>query len=89
MALARRQTSVAEARAVSMPVRGFTLLELMVVLVIEGASDLLTGDLLISRFIQSIGFSSISDFYTIFIQGYFFTIVLAELLRGGRVLPRM
>lgn len=48
----------------------------MVVLVIEGASDLLTGDLLISRFIQSVGFSSISDFYTIFIQGYFFTIVL-------------
>lgn len=61
----------------------------MVVLVIEGASDLLTGDLLISRFIQSVGFSSISDFYTIFIQGYFFTIVLAELLRGGRVLPRI
>ena len=59
----------------------------MVVLVIEGFSDLLTGELLISRFIQSIGFNSISDFYTIFIQGYFFTIVLAELLRGGRVLP--
>lgn len=61
----------------------------MVVLVIEGASDILTGELLISRFIQSIGFTSISDFYTIFIQGYFFTIVVAELLRGGRVLPRI
>jgi len=61
----------------------------MVVLVIEGVSDLFTGDLLISRFIQSVGFNSISDFYTIFIQGYFFTIVAAELLRGGRVLPRI
>jgi hypothetical protein len=61
----------------------------MVVLVIEGASDIMTGELLISRFIQSIGFTSISDFYTIFIQGYFFTIVVAELLRGGRVLPRI
>ena len=34
MALARRQTSVAEAMAMSGQVRGFTLLELMVVLVI-------------------------------------------------------
>ncbi len=61
----------------------------MVVLVIEGASDLFTGELLISRFIQSVGFNSVSEFYTIFIQVYFFTIVLAELLRGGRVLPRI
>lgn len=61
----------------------------MSVLLIEGTSDLLTGKLLISRFAQSIGFISISEFYTLFIQGYFFTIVAAELLRGGRVLPRI
>ena len=60
-----------------------------VVLIIEGFSDLFTGELLINRFIQNIGFISLSDFYTIFIQVYFFTIVLAELLRGGRVLPRI
>lgn len=61
----------------------------MAVLLIEGTSDLLTGKLLIGRFTQSIGFDSMSDFYTIFIQGYFFTIVATELLRGGRVLPRI
>jgi len=61
----------------------------MAVLIVEGASDILTGDLLIGHFVQSIGFNSISDFYTIFIQGYFFTVVAAELLRGGQVLPRI
>jgi general secretion pathway protein H len=43
VALARRQTSVAEARAVSMPVRGFTLLELMVVLVIVSSLAVAIG----------------------------------------------
>lgn len=61
----------------------------MLVLLIEGISDLLTGELLISRFTQSIGFDSISEFYTIFIQGYFFTVVAAELVRRGAVLPRI
>jgi len=61
----------------------------MTVLVVEGISDLLTGELVIGKFTQSIGFDSISDFYTIFIQGYFFTIVVAEIFRGGRVLPRI
>ncbi|MGA0435779.1 MAG: hypothetical protein ACO3MV_08925, partial [Flavobacteriales bacterium] len=54
----------------------------MTVLVVEGISDLLTGELVIGKFTQSIGFDSISDFYTIFIQGYFFTIVVAEIFRG-------
>ena len=53
----------------------------MSVLIIEVASDLLTGELLISRFSASIGFNSISDFSTLFIQGYFFTVVVAELIR--------
>ncbi|MGY8941753.1 MAG: TrkH family potassium uptake protein [Flavobacteriales bacterium] len=61
----------------------------MSILVIEGLSDLLTGQLFIGRFIQSFGFDSISGFYTIFIQGYFFTVVVAELVRGGRILPRI
>ena len=61
----------------------------MSVLVIEGASDLLTGELLISRLSTSIGFESISDFSTLFIQGYFFTVVVAELIREGSVLPRV
>jgi Trk-type K+ transport system membrane component len=61
----------------------------MTVLVIEGACDLLTGELLISRLSSSIGFDSISDFSTLFIQGYFFTVVLAELIREGSVLPRV
>ncbi len=61
----------------------------MTVLVIEGVSDLLTGELLISRLSSSIGFDSISDFSTLFIQGYFFTVVVAELIREGSVLPRV
>jgi Trk-type K+ transport system membrane component len=61
----------------------------MTVLVIEGACDLLTGELLISRLSSSIGFDSISDFSTLFIQGYFFTVVVAELIREGSVLPRV
>ena len=61
----------------------------MSVLVIEGASDLLTGELLITRLSTSIGFESISDFSTLFIQGYFFTVVVAELIREGSVLPRV
>ncbi len=61
----------------------------MSILVVEGLSDLLTGQLFIGRFIQSFGFDSISGFYTIFIQGYFFTVVVAELVRGGRILPRI
>lgn len=43
MALARRQTSVAEAMAVSAPMRGFTLLELMVVLVIVSSLAVAIG----------------------------------------------
>ncbi len=61
----------------------------MTVLIVEGASDLLTGELLISRLSNAIGFESISDFSTLFIQGYFFTIVVAELIREGSVLPRV
>jgi len=61
----------------------------MAVLVVEGVSDLLTGELLISRLSSSIGFESISDFSTLFIQGYFFTVVVAELIREGSVLPRV
>lgn len=61
----------------------------MSVLIIEGASDLLTGQLLIGRLSATIGFESMSDFSTLFIQGYFFTVVVAELIREGSVLPRV
>ncbi|HAW72806.1 MAG TPA: ATPase [Flavobacteriales bacterium] len=60
----------------------------MSILIIEGTSDLLTGKLFIGGFIQGLGVGSIQDIYTLFIQGYFFTVVAAELLRQGRVLPR-
>lgn len=60
----------------------------MGILVIEGTSDLLTGKLFLGGAIQSLGFGSIQDVYTLFIQGYFFTVVAAELLRQGTVLPR-
>ena len=60
----------------------------MSILVIEGLSDLLTGNLFIGGFIEYLGFGSIQDVYTLFIQGYFFSVVAAELIRKGRGLPR-
>ena len=61
----------------------------MSVILIEGVSDLLTGQLLIGRFLERMGFVGIQDLYTLFIQGYFFVIVFAELIRQGNVLPRV
>ncbi len=61
----------------------------MAILVIEGISDLLTGHLLLEPLISSWGIRSARDVYTLFIQGYFFLMVLAELFRGGTILPKI
>lgn len=67
-----------------------TLLEaiVMAVLVVEGASDLFTGHLLLEPLVSSLGIRSARDVYTIFIQGYFFLMVGSEFLRQGSILPR-
>ena len=67
-----------------------TLLEaiVMAVLVVEGASDLFTGHLLLEPLVSSWGIRSARDVYTIFIQGYFFLMVGSEFFRQGNVLPK-
>jgi trk system potassium uptake protein TrkH len=60
----------------------------MSILVVEGASDLLTGHLLVEPILSSMGIESVRDVYTLFIQGYFFLMVSSELLRQGNILPR-
>ena len=61
----------------------------MSILVIEGASDMLTGQLLVEPLIRSLGITSARDIYTIFIQLYFFLMVMAEVFRtGGTILPK-
>ncbi len=61
---------------------------LMLVLVVEGVSDLLTGELLLERLIRQQGLPVAKDLYTLFIQGYFFVVVVTEVLRSSQILPR-
>lgn len=60
----------------------------MSILVIEGASDLFTGQLLLEPMMHSMGIPAARDLYTLFIQGYFFLMVIAELLRQKTILPK-
>lgn len=61
----------------------------MSLLLVEGISDLFTGELFFGGLVQNLGFTSIQGASTLFIQGYFFTVVVAELFRDGKVLPRV
>lgn len=62
---------------------------LMSILVVEGTSDLLTGQLLVEPLVRSMGWDSARDLYTIFIQIYFFLMVIAEVFRkGSNILPK-
>ncbi|HAA00153.1 MAG TPA: potassium transporter TrkG [Flavobacteriales bacterium] len=60
---------------------------MMLVLFIEGLSSILTGKLLLQTFFQSVGFSSFEQFSTIFIQLYFFFVVLIGLTRTYTIMP--
>ncbi|MEY5044753.1 MAG: hypothetical protein RJA19_1980 [Bacteroidota bacterium] len=62
---------------------------LMVVLVVEGISDVITGELLLEKFARQQGIPLAKDFYTLFIQGYFFVVVATELVRSSSILPRI
>ena len=61
----------------------------MVLLLVEGFSEIFTGELLIARLFEGFGVSGARDITTLFVQIYFFTVVFAELIRGGNVLPRI
>lgn len=61
----------------------------MLLLLVEGLSEIMTGELLVARLLEGLGVSGARDITTLFVQVYFFSVVLAELLRGGSVLPRV
>lgn len=62
---------------------------LMIVLVVEGLSDLITGELLLEKLARQQGIPLAKDIYTLFIQGYFFVVVATELVRSSTILPRV
>ena len=61
----------------------------MALLVVEGVGDLFFDKLLLEPLLIAMGFDSYTDFSTLFIQLYFFIVMIAELMRKGSVLPRI
>ena len=61
----------------------------MSILVIEGASHIFTGSLLIVPLLKKLNITGGEDLSLIFIQVYFFIVVIAELMRKGSVLPKI
>ena len=57
----------------------------MALLVVEGVGDLFFDKLLLEPLLIAMGFDSYTDFSTLFIQLYFFIVVIAELMRKGSV----
>jgi Trk-type K+ transport system membrane component len=62
---------------------------IMVILVLEGASHLLFDTLIHEPIVRAISGSMGTDLSLLFIQIYFFVVVIADLMRKGRVLPRI
>ena len=61
----------------------------MFILIIEGASHIITGELLFVPLLEKLSISSGEDISLIFIQGYFFIVIIAELTRKGSVIPKI
>ena len=61
----------------------------MLILITEGASHILTGELLFVPILEKLSISSGEDISLIFIQGYFFIVIIAELTRKGSVIPKI
>ena len=61
----------------------------MFILIIEGASHIMTGELLFVPLLEKLSISSGEDISLIFIQGYFFIVIIAELTRKGSVIPKI
>ena len=62
---------------------------IMVILVLEGASHLLFDTLIHEPIVRAISGYMGTDLSLLFIQIYFFVVVIADLMRKGRVLPRI
>ena len=61
----------------------------MFILIIEGVSHIITGELLFVPLLDKLSISSGEDLSLIFIQGYFFIVIMAELGRKGSVIPKI
>jgi Trk-type K+ transport system membrane component len=61
----------------------------MIVLIIEGVSHLFFDTLIHEPVFRALNISSGVDLSLVFIQIYFFIVVIAELLRKGSILPRV
>ena len=61
----------------------------MSVLLAEGISDLMTGELLVGRVLESLGIPVVAEIYSVFIQAYFIVVVGLELVRRTSVLPKI
>jgi Trk-type K+ transport system membrane component len=62
---------------------------IMVILIIEGASHILFNTLIHEPIVRAMSGSMGADLSLIFIQIYFFVVVIADIMRKGRVLPRI
>ena len=61
----------------------------MTLLLAEGISDLVSGELIVGRLLESLGIPVVAEIYAVFIQAYFIVIVGLELVRRSNVLPKI
>ena len=61
----------------------------MSLLLAEGISDLMTGELLVGRLLETMGIPVVAEIYSVFIQAYFIIVVGLELVRRSNVLPKV
>jgi len=62
---------------------------LLLLIAIDGLLSLITGSHLIQQFLKFIGFPGIHTYYNLFIQLYFFIIIIVELGKAGRYVDRI
>ncbi|MBK12666.1 MAG: ATPase [Crocinitomicaceae bacterium] len=61
---------------------------LMGLLVVEGVSDIFTGEVFLGRALDPLGFESVEDWTVWLVQAYFLVVVIIELSERARTLPR-
>jgi trk system potassium uptake protein TrkH len=61
---------------------------LMAILILEGISDLITGQVFLGRTLDPLGIESVEDWTVWLVQAYFLVIVFLELSERARTLPR-
>jgi trk system potassium uptake protein len=62
---------------------------IMLVLIVEGIFYSLTGNLILTGLFNQLGMRSFAGLSTVFIQVYFFVVVLIEFIRNSELMPRV